>query len=68
MDHLVIMQYYQQGKSELGIHQISAVLRGEFVNDPQILRSSHLVEKNLDDQKGPENVHAQIKEEQPEHS
>ena len=68
MDHLVIMQYYQQGKSELGIHQISAVLRDEFVNDPQILRSSHLLEKLLDDQKRLANVCAKLKEEQPEHS
>lgn len=51
IDHLVILQSYQQGKGELGIHHISEVLRDEIVNDPQILRSSHLLEKILDDQK-----------------
>lgn len=68
IDHLVIMQSYQQGKGGIGIHQISEVLREELANNPQILMSSHLLKKILDDQKGLANVHAKIKEEKPGHS
>lgn len=68
IDHLVIMQSYQLGEACICINQISEVLRDELANDPQILRSSHLLEKILDDQRGLANVPAAIKEEKQGHS
>ncbi len=49
IDHLVIIQSTQQGKGGIEIHQISEALREELTKDSQILNSSQILQKILNE-------------------
>ena len=51
IDHFVVHQSSQQSKAVVRIHHISEGLREEFDNNAEMLRSSHLAENIMDDQK-----------------